>query len=97
MAHPMQHYGERRKKQVVRFDPLLDSLYQISFDPPDYDTCLRIPARSGCSEMDMFMVPAEPDYEAGVSTAGRVMGELDNFEAAILAGIRAALGIGGER
>ena len=43
-------------------DSLLDSAYRISFDEPDYDSCLRIPARAGCSEVDMFMVRIEPDH-----------------------------------
>ena len=40
-----------------------------------------------------FMVPVDIDYETGVKKAGETMQELDNFEAAIVAGIRAALGV----
>lgn len=47
----------------MTYDSLLDGLYRISFKEPDYDSCLRIPARAGCSEVDMFMVPVEPDYD----------------------------------
>ena len=45
---------------------------------------------------DGVLVPVGPDYEAGIAKAGTVMQELDNFEAAIVAGIRAALGIGSD-
>ena len=40
-----------------------------------------------------WVKPTSIDYEAGVLKAGKAMHELDNFEAAIVAGIKTAFGV----
>lgn len=40
------------------------------------------------------LVPVEPDYSAALDRSRQVMEYLGQFEAAVVAGVRAALGIG---
>ena len=35
------------------------TLYRITINEPDYDSCWRVPSRAGCSEVDVWFVPVE--------------------------------------